>query len=516
VAVIGEPARAATLTRGPYLQCGTRSSVVVRWRTLEPTDSRVVVGVDPVDLSSVASSTALTTEHEITVSGLAPATRYWYAVGTRDALLAGDPPFPFVTPPAAGTRRPVRAWILGDSGQPGAIQDSVRDAFIAYTGARGADLMLMLGDNAYSSGTDDEYQAGLFTPYAAALRQWVLWPTRGNHDQLHSGANNDYYDFFTLPTAGEAGGVASGTEAYYAYDYANVHFVCLDSEGSDNSPGGAMLTWVRADLAATTQDWIIVYWHKPPYSKGSHDSDHEVDLRRMRENVVPALDQLGVDLVLCGHSHSYERSFLLRSHYGRSSTLVDSMRVDAGDGRRDGNGPYHKPAAQTPFAGAVYTVAGSSSKSDGGSLNHPVMVSSQGVAGSLVLDVNGEALDARFLDAAGAVTDSFTILKGSLVSVGVEPAPASGFAILGASPLPSRGAVELTYRLPRSGRARVAIYDEDGRRIAGVADGEQPAGERRAHWDGRDAGGRRAAAGVYFAVVEYAGERRAARVVLTP
>jgi hypothetical protein len=81
----------------------------------------------------------------------------------------------------------------------------------------------------------------------------------------------------------------------------------------------------------------------------------------MRENVVPVMDQLGVDLVLCGHSHSYERSFLLRSHYGRSGTLVDSMKVDAGDGRRNGNGPYHKPQQQTPFAGAVYAVAGSSS-----------------------------------------------------------------------------------------------------------------------------------------------------------
>jgi calcineurin-like phosphoesterase family protein/flagellar hook capping protein FlgD/purple acid phosphatase-like protein len=502
--------------RGPYLQCATATSVVVRWRTSDPTDSRVVLGGAPGELSTTASSTALTTEHEVTVGGLSPATRYGYAVGSSTELLVDDPSLTFVTPSVAGTRRPVRAWILGDSGQPGAIQDAVRDAFLAYTGVRGADLMLMLGDNAYSSGTDAEYQAGLFTPYAAALRQCVLWPTRGNHDQLHSGANNDYFDLFTLPVAGEAGGVASGTEAYYAYDYANIHFVCLDSEGSDNSPGGAMVTWLRADLAATDQDWIVVYWHHPPYSKGSHDSDHEVTLRNMRQNVVPVLDQLGVDLVLCGHSHSYERSFLLRSHYGKSSTLQDSMKVDPGDGRRDGNGPYHKPVEQTPFAGAVYTVAGSSSKSDGGSLNHPVMISSQAAAGSLVLDVNGEALDARFLNAAGAVTDSFTILKGSLVSVGREPAPASGFAILGVAPLPSRGVVELTYRLPRAGRAHLAIYDEDGRRVATVADGDQPAGERRAHWDGRDAAGRRAAAGVYFAVVEFAGERRAARVVLTP
>jgi calcineurin-like phosphoesterase family protein/purple acid phosphatase-like protein/flagellar hook capping protein FlgD len=506
-------ASATTLTRGPYLQLGTPTSVVVRWRSSDATDSRLVYGTAANDLSSTASGA---TDHEVKITGLTPGTRYWYGVGSSAGLLASGDSCTFVTPPAAGTRRPVRAWVLGDSGEPGAIQDSVRDAFLAWTGARGLDLMLMLGDNAYSSGTDTDYQAGLFVPYAQSLRQCVLWPTRGNHDQLHSGANNDYYEFFTLPAAGEAGGVASGTEAYYSYDWANVHFVCLDSEGSDNSPGGAMVTWLRADLAATDQDWIIVYWHHPPYSKGSHDSDREVALRNMRQNVVPVLDQLGADLVLCGHSHSYERSFLLRSHYGKSSTLVDTMKVDAGDGRRGGNGPYHKPAQQTPFAGAVYAVAGSSSHTGGGSLDHPVMVSSQNVPGSLVLDVSGEALDGRFLDAAGAVTDSFAIVKGSLVSVGGAPTPGSGFAILDAWPLPTRGAVELSYRLPCAGRARVAIYDEDGRRIATLGDGDEPAGERRARWNGRDTNGSRVAAGVYFAVVEFAGERRAARVVLTP
>jgi hypothetical protein len=318
----------------------------------------------------------------------------------------------------------------------------------------------------------------------------VLWPTRGNHDALHPGANSDYYGFFTLPQQGEAGGLGSGTEAYYSFDYANIHFVCLDSEGSDNSPTGAMVTWLRADLGITQQDWIVAYWHHPPYTRGSHDSDSESRLIEMRQHVVPYLDSLGADLVLSGHSHSYERSFLLRQHYGPSTTLTPAMKVDAGDGRRDGNGPYHKPGPRpTPFAGAVYVVAGSSSKTGGGSLNHPVMVSSQDVPGSLVLDVNGGVLDMRFLDATGAVTDSFTILKLGLAAAPEGPAPGRGFELVRASPRPSRGAVDLVYRLPRAGRARVMIFDAQGRRIATVADGEEPAGERRARWDGRGAGG---------------------------
>jgi hypothetical protein len=510
---------ATVVSRGPYLQLGTPTSVVVRWRTTKAMDSRVVWGTDAGSLSSSATDGAVGTEHEIPLTGLMPATRYWYAVGSTAALLAGDASHTFVTPPSAGAASPVRAWIVGDSGLPGAMQNAVRDAFLAWTGARGADLWLMLGDNAYNSGTDSEYQNGAFVPYALPLRQWVLWPTRGNHDQVFGGANNDYYDFFTLPAQAQAGGVPSGTEAYYSFDHANIHFVCLDSEGSSRLPGGAMLTWLSADLAATNQDWVIAYWHQPPYSKGSHVSDagYENQMREMRQHAIPVLDSLGADLVLTGHSHSYERSYLLRRHYGLSNTLADSMKVDAGDGRRGGDGPYEKPAPQqAAFAGAVHVVAGSSSRVGGGTLNHPVMVSSQNVAGSLVLDVDGEALDVRFLNLAGAVTDSFAILKGSLVSVDGAPTSGGGFVLRGPSPQPSRGAVELSYRLPQPGRVRVAIYDEGGRRIATLADGEEPAGERRARWDARDADRRRVPAGIYFAVVEFAGERRATRVVLTP
>ena len=60
-----------------------------------------------------------------------------------------------------------------------------------------------------------------------------------------------YYDIFTLPTRGQAGGLASGTEAYYSFNYANIHFICLDSHDSDRSTDGAMMQWLKADLAAT-------------------------------------------------------------------------------------------------------------------------------------------------------------------------------------------------------------------------------------------------------------------------
>src|SRR3989442_145940 len=87
------------------------------------------------------------------------------------------------------------------------------------------------------------------------------------------------------------------------------------------------------------------------------------------------------------------------------------MILDNGDGRVDGTGAYEKPVALTANKGAVYTVAGSSGQTSGGSLNHPAMYISLNVLGSLVLDVNGPQLDAKFLTSSGSVQDHFTIKK---------------------------------------------------------------------------------------------------------
>jgi hypothetical protein len=105
-------------------------------------------------------------------------------------------------------------------------------------------------------------------------------------------------------------------------------------------------------------------------------------MEEMRVAAMPILEAAGVDLVLNGHSHSYERSFLLDGHYGPSSTLVPAMKVDAGDGRIGGDGAYSKPFARTPHAGEVIAVAGSSSEIASGPLNHPAMAFSLSALGS--------------------------------------------------------------------------------------------------------------------------------------
>ncbi|MEN8106603.1 MAG: metallophosphoesterase [Pseudomonadota bacterium] len=405
------------VTRGPYLQQGTPTSVIVQWRTATATDSRVRYGTAPGNLTSVVDVAGSTTEHTVTLSGLTPDTTYYYSIGSTTGVFAGDDADHFfLTSPTAGTAKPTRIWVLGDSGTANANAQAVADAYANFTGSTHTDLWLMLGDNAYNDGTDIEYQAAVFDMYPEMLRKSVLWATLGNHDGHTADSatqSGPYYDIFTLPKNGEAGGLVSGTEAYYSFDYGNIHFICLESHETDRSPTGAMLTWLGLDLAATTQEWIIAFWHHPPYTKGSHDSDTETRLVEMRQNALPILEAAGVDLVLSGHSHSYERSFLLDGHYGLSGTLANSMKIDTGDGKTNGDGAYKDVYDEAnPFQGAVYVTAGSSGKTSNGSLDHPVMVhASLKQLGSLVLDVNGNRLDATFVRENGSVDDYFTILK---------------------------------------------------------------------------------------------------------
>lgn len=419
---------APTLTRGPYLQTGTAGSVIIRWRTDLATDSSVHFGTSASSLTATATNATVTTEHIVKVSGLTAGTQYSYSIGSSSTVLASGANFTFKTAPPIGTAVPTRIWAIGDSGEGSPEAAIVRDAYLNYNGTRGTDVWLMLGDNAYETGLDSEYQRGLFDMYAPLLPNTVLWPTIGNHDTAESQSppsDMPYYRIFSsLPAAGEAGGLASGTMRYYSFDYGAVHFICLDSMTSDRRVGSPMLTWLKQDLAATRQQWLIAYWHHAPYCRGVIDSDTDPNCTDMRTNVLPILEAGGVDLVLCGHSHDYERSFLLNGHYGSSSTFNYTMAVSSGSGRENGTGAYRKPPALTPNKGTVYAVAGSAAEVINGALNYPAMYLSEAQLGSLVIDINGNRLDAHLVRDTGAIDDYFTIVK-DLPTATVPTAPSS-------------------------------------------------------------------------------------------
>ena len=410
---------AATVTRGPYLQQASDTSIVVRWRTDVVSSSRVRYGISAGALSSDKSSVTAVKDHELTLTGLSEGQRYYYDIGSTSTVLAGDATYTFRTATTANNST-VRVWVLGDAGTKNDDQRAVRDAFYGWNKSVATDLVLLLGDNAYSKGTDSEYQAAIFDMYPQSLRQAVFWSTIGNHD---TDLDDDpaltipYFKIFTNPINAESGGVASGTEKYYSFNHGPIHFVCLDSMTSSRVKNGAMATWAAADLSANTKPWTVAFWHHPPYSKGSHDSDTSTHLREMRENLLPILEQQGVDLVLSGHSHSYERSYFIDGHYGLSSTFNESHKKQLGNGA-SGSG-YNK--SNESRGGAVFAVPGSAGKTSGGSLNHPAMVSSLNELGSFCFEVSHNRLQAWMIRSDGEVRDTFTITKSTVA----PPPPAA-------------------------------------------------------------------------------------------
>ncbi len=260
----------ANLTRGPYLQIGNETGVTLRWRTSAATNSRVTWGTVNGVYPNTVDSTTVTTEHTVRISGLTADSKYFYTIGSTSGVIQGAADNYFITSPLSTSTRKTRIWAIGDCGNASTNQIDSKNAFKSFIGTNEVDALITIGDNAYSSGFDTEFQAEFFDIYKDdILKYYKLYPTPGNHDYGNSSANtgvrnNAYYNSFDLPTTGQCGGLASGTEAYYSFDIGNIHFLSLDSYGKENAnttnlydTTGAQALWVKNDLAANTKRWVV-------------------------------------------------------------------------------------------------------------------------------------------------------------------------------------------------------------------------------------------------------------------
>jgi uncharacterized protein YjdB len=147
------------------------------------------------------------------------------------------------------------------------------------------------GDNAYSDGTSTEYQQ-CYDPTWGRHKARTK-PSPGNHDYHTSGAAGYYGYFGSL--AGPSG------RGYYSYDLGDWHIISLNSEVS-MSAGSAQETWLRTDLAASTKQCTLAYWHKPRFSSGTNHGSLS-----SAQPLWQALYDFHAEIVLNGHEHNYER-----------------------------------------------------------------------------------------------------------------------------------------------------------------------------------------------------------------
>lgn len=404
-----------TGARPPYLQVPSSTAVTLRWGTEQAAADTVFYGLTSDTLDSQQQESAATVSHRLHLQGLQPATRYFYRIQHQGNWLQEQAEW-FNTAPPFDQPRAARFWLWGDPGKDRErkqthaaglawLQAHQRDR-LPYT-----DLVLTTGDNAYPSATNNEYLTEFFLPYQDVLKNIPLWTVLGNHDARRW----TFYKLFDRPTQAEAGGLASGSEQYFAFDYGYAHFILIDNHHYDLSADTPMTTWLRNDVQQTKAKWVIVMFHHPPYTGGTYDSDNEKHsrgrMKHTRENLLPILEQLGVDLVINGHSHVYERSHLLHCHYGLSKTYADWMVMNKGE-QHDGVQQYSKASQfANGMTGTMYMVLGSSGEGNKRNIDHPALPVTSAKAGTIVLDIDATTLTSRYVTADGMAEDPFQIIK---------------------------------------------------------------------------------------------------------
>jgi hypothetical protein len=230
------------------------------------------------------------TMHSFRITDLKEGTAYEYYFQNNDSERITQT-YTFHTKRSVTNDAPLRVAVFGDSGVYNEDQFRVGAQITWWN----PEVLLHTGDIAYDAGTEEQYAQTFFNAYVPLLAQVPFYGSIGNHDEATDAAG-PYKKFLECPTA------YSDSEDYYAFDYGPAHFVSLNSN-NDYSEGSEMYNWLVNDLAQTDKRWKIVYFHHPLYSSGYHGST-----AGMADILGPVFEDNGVQLVLNGHDHDYERN----------------------------------------------------------------------------------------------------------------------------------------------------------------------------------------------------------------
>lgn len=206
----------------------------------------------------------------------------------------------------------VKFAVIGDSGTGDSNQYRVAQRLIGARGVFPYEFVLMLGDNMYGGQSPRDYESKFERPYKPLLDAGLkFYAALGNHDS----PNQRLYKLFNM-----------GGQRYYTFKPKDgVRFFALDSNYMDRE----QLQWLQKELQASGSEWKIAFFHHPLYSSGgAHGSDHA-----LREQLEPLFLKHGVNVVLSGHDHFYER---IKPQQGIQYFVSGgSAKLRRGDMRRD-------------------------------------------------------------------------------------------------------------------------------------------------------------------------------------
>ncbi len=314
-------------------------------------------------------------QYQADISGLQPGTSYSYAATMDGQILTSGPAEFSFTTPAPGK---FSFLSFGDSGADSPEQIALIQQMSAEPGIA---KVIHVGDIAYFSGTYAEFDANYFGLYAPLMSRMPFFATPGNHDY----ETNNAAPYLAGSAAPASNVPAADLGRYYSFDWGDAHFVSVDSNLLPTSAASRMLAWLDNDLAATGKFWKIVFLHHPPYPTGTHLGDPIC--AQVQRSVNPIVENRGVQLVLSGHEHGYERSW----------PLLGGQRVQSG-----------------PSTTYVITGGGGQFMEQVGAL--PQTALSEAAFHYLRVDVDGSELSLGAIGLSGNVIDNITIAPPPVVS----------------------------------------------------------------------------------------------------
>lgn len=269
----------AQIRIGPYLSWddSTTTTIRINWRTYSADSSVLAYGIG--SLADTLRDTSMTTIHSFRLTGLTPGTSYNYQI-----LGSGysTPVYTFRTAPEETDS--IVFVVYGDTRSDSSAHQMVVNAILES----GPQFVINTGDLVYNGGNLGEWY-NFFNIEKELLHEAPLMPCLGNHDY----PPDNYFSFFYLPE----------NEEYYSFEYGNVFFVALNTEASDYSVQREYLEEKLSEAEQDPSKWLIVYFHRPPYSMGGHGSDLDV-----RWAFCDVLEQHHVPVVFNGHNHFYQRT----------------------------------------------------------------------------------------------------------------------------------------------------------------------------------------------------------------
>lgn len=280
-------------TRAPYLQSLASDSVLVAWMASDPAEPAVDFGTTPDYGSTVTAEVEGARCHAV-LRGLTPGTRYFYRVRAGKRVLADGAGCSFRTDEGPQDRR-FSFFVTGDIGDKGGRQ-VLTSKSILRTEPR-PEIGILCGDIVYSKGSSSDYDARLMRPWQDLLATIPVWPALGNHDWKSPPSSNWQQEWY-LPH----------NEHYYSFDYANAHFIALDTRDGELYDAANQVAWLESDLQRHAgADWIFVYYHHPGIT-----CTYKKNNEAVVANFLPLFDRYRVDVAFTGHAHTYERLYPIR------------------------------------------------------------------------------------------------------------------------------------------------------------------------------------------------------------